>query len=665
MPSLKEHSWEKERDMVVRRRPVVIRNRYFVFCDLCLTALSAALAFTIRLEVPLVLSYLPICIAFVLLALFIKLPVYFLFRLYSRYWRYASVQEMLSILTATATASVTLAVVVLGLSLLLAWFDRFPRSVLVIDWLVSLFLIGGIRFSIRFLGEYGVLRGSNGRTSRNAKPRRVLIMGAGDAGAMIVREMRNNPEIGLNPVGYVDDNRTKVGMRIHDLPVLGTRESIPELVRDLKIHEVLIAMPAAPGRAIREIKEICESTPVAFKTIPGMHELLNGRLAVGQIRDVQIEDLLRRDSVHIKADDASYLNDQVVLITGAGGSIGSELCRQVAHRHPRHIVLLGHGEHSIYLIYHQLQNQFPDLALTPAIADVRDKARIRRIFEAHRPGVVFHAAAHKHVPLMERNAEEAVTNNVMGTRNVIEVAEQSGVGHFVLISTDKAVNPANIMGAAKRIAELMVQDAARRTGRNFVAVRFGNVLGSRGSVVPLFKQQIASGGPVTVTHPDMERYFMTIPEAVYLVLQAAALGSGGELFVLDMGEPVRIVDLARDLITLSGYQPDKDIEIKFTGIRPGEKLRERLFLDGEDYAKTQHDKIFVYKGRPLLEGASLQRAVHQLVRLAQQGGSTAEIWAAVRAIVPECEVECSDFLPLQMPEPLADLRQRVHALPGP
>jgi FlaA1/EpsC-like NDP-sugar epimerase len=411
------------------------------------------------------------------------------------------------------------------------------------------------------------------------------------------------------------------------------------LVHQLKLDQVLIAMPTAPGQAIRAIKDVCESIPVACKTIPGIYELLSGTVEVNQIRDVQIEDLLRRDPVRIKADDASYVYHKVVLITGAGGSIGSELCRQVAHRGPRKLVLLGHGENSIYLIQQELCAKFPSLELVPVIADIRDKNRLCQVFEAHRPDVIFHAAAHKHVPLMELNLAEAVTNNISGTHHMLQAAEQFDVERFVLISSDKAVNPANIMGATKRIAELMVQDIAHRTGRNFVAVRFGNVLGSRGSVVPRFKRQIAAGGPVTITHPDMERYFMTIPEAVYLVLQAASLGQSGELFVLDMGEPVKIVDLARDLITLSGLQPDRDIEIKFTGIRPGEKLKERLFLDDEDYEPTPHEKVFVSQGHTLLEGQSLDRAVHKLIQLAQRGAPNAEIWEAVKTIVPECAVQ--------------------------
>ncbi len=610
--------------------------------DLLLTALAATLGFAIRLETPAFWSHLPDCLRFVALALIVKPPVYYFFGLYRRYWRYASVREMGLIVAAVTTATGILSLLVLGLLLPLGWFDMFPRSALIIDWLLSIFFVGGVRYSVRYLNEMTSL---NGRGRPGGRPRRVLVVGAGDAGAMIVREMKNNPSVGLEPVGYVDDNPAKIGMRIRDLPILGERHSIPALVRDLEVDEVLIAMPTAPGQAIREIKELCETIPVPYKTVPGIYELLNGTVSVNQIREVQIEDLLRRDPVRIRSDDGLHLQDQCVLITGAGGSIGSELCRQVARRRPAQMILLGHGENSIYLIFQELSARFPQVKLTPAIADVRDRSRLSRIFQAHQPQVVFHAAAHKHVPLMEQNAEEAFTNNVLGTRNLLEIAQEKGVRHFVLISSDKAVNPINIMGATKRIAELLVQDAAQRTGDNYVAVRFGNVLGSRGSVVPLFKQQIAAGGPVTVTHPDMERYFMTIPEAVYLVLQAAAFGQSGELYVLDMGEPVKIVDLARDLITLSGLLPDRDIAIEFTGVRQGEKMRERLFLEGEDYETTRHEKIFVFKAKSALLGGELQHAVEQLIVLAQRGAPEADLWAAVKAIVPECNVTLPPTLP--------------------
>ena len=644
--------------MEIRRRAVVIRNRYFVLGDVILTVLSAILSFAIRLDIPLFWSHLPLCLFFVCVALVIKLPIYYLFGLYRRYWRYASVKEIMNILGATTLASLLLAFVSLVFFVPAGW-SGFPRSALVIDWLLSMFLVGGMRFSVRSMGEIGPLRNGNDQHAGKGKPQRVLVVGAGDAGAKIVKEMRNNPEIGLIPIGYVDDDVVKVGMRIHDLPVLGSRESIPKLVQEFQVDQVLIAMPTAPGLAIREIIGICESTPIAFKTIPGMHELLNGGINAGLIREVQIEDLLRRDPVRINPGDAAYLSDKVILVTGAGGSIGSELCRQVAHQEPRHVILLGHGEHSIYLIYQELLAQFPELRITPFIADVRDKARLQRIFHTHGPDVIFHAAAHKHVPLMELNPQEAVTNNVMGTRNVIEVAEELNAERLVLISTDKAVHPVNLMGATKRIAELMIQDAARRTGLNFSAVRFGNVLGSRGSVVPLFKRQIAAGGPLTVTHPSMERYFMTIPEAVYLVLQAAALGEGGELYVLDMGEPVKIVDLATDLITLSGLRPNKDIEIRFSGIRPGEKLKERLFLEGEDYARTEHHKIFVFKGRPPLAGEELGYAVERLIQSAQAGTSNDEIWTRIRSIVSESEIAADQPFAARLFDPQPDVDQVV------
>ena len=430
------------------------------------------------------------------------------------------------------------------------------------------------------------------------------------------------------------------GISIYGIPVLGTVEHLPEICESRNIEEIAIAMPSASHQQLRHVVQVCEGTKARFRTVPSITDIASGKFRVSQIRDVDINDLLGREAVQLDLDlIEAFAKDKTILVTGAGGSIGSELCRQVAHRQPKRLVLLGHGEYSIYLIHEELRSQFPKLELVPVIADVRDKARLQRVFRAHCPEVVFHAAAHKHVPLMEQNLDEAVTNNVLGTRNVLEVAAGMDVERFVLISSDKAVNPVNVMGATKRIAELMAQDASRQAGRNFVAVRFGNVLGSRGSVVPLFKQQIQAGGPVTVTHPDMERYFMTIPEAVYLVLQAAALGQGGELFVLDMGEPVKIVDLARDLITLSGLQPGRDIEIKFVGMRSGEKLRERLFLEGEEYETTSHDKVFVFKGQLSLKGNELRRAVQRLVQLAQQGAGKAEIWTAVQAIVPECKVD--------------------------
>jgi FlaA1/EpsC-like NDP-sugar epimerase len=620
---------------MIRRLPVVIRNRFFLLSDLLLTALSPILAFALRLDIPLFWSYLPICIPFVLLAIAVKLPIYYFFGLYRRYWRYASVRDMLIIFGATLVSSALLSLLVLVFFLPLGWFDRFPRSVLIIDWLLSLLFVGGTRFSVRFLGELGTRRANNKHDQASGRPRRVLIMGAGDTAAMVLREMQANPGLGFVPVGLLDDNRAKIGMTIHGVPVGGTREDIPRLAREQQIDEVLIAMPSASGQAIRDVVTICREADVAYKTMPGLDELISGQVSVKQVREVRIEDLLRRAPVKIDGRNAEQLvAGSVVLVTGAGGSIGSELCRQIAQYQPQELLLLGHGENSIHQIALELRERFPHLAARPLIADVRDRSRLLDILERYQPQVVFHAAAHKHVPLMEANVAEAVSNNVFGTLSLLQAAEGNGVARFVLVSTDKAVNPINIMGASKRVAELIVQDSARRTGRAYVVVRFGNVLGSRGSVVPLFQRQIAAGGPVTVTHPQMQRYFMTIPEAVQLIIQAATIGRGGEILVLDMGEPVRIVDLAADLIRLCGLEPGCDIGIAFTSPHPGEKLKEELFAQGEEPHPTQHPKILVARGNNTCDSETLARHLEELRVLAGER-ETLRILAKIQQIVPE------------------------------
>jgi len=403
-------------------------------------------------------------------------------------------------------------------------------------------------------------------------------------------------------------------------------------------------MPTAPGRAIRGVVLICQEAGVACKTIPGIYELLSGQVSVRQVREVRIEDLLRREPVQIDAAEAGrYLSGAVVLVTGAGGSIGAELCRQIASHRPKELLLLGHGENSIYHIRLELREKFPHLEVQSLIADVRDGERLAATFAQFQPQVVFHAAAHKHVPLMETNVAEAVTNNVFGTLSLLQAAEANGVERFVLVSTDKAVNPVNVMGATKRVAELLVQNAARRTGRSYVAVRFGNVLGSRGSVVPLFQSQITAGGPITVTHQKMRRYFMTIPEAVQLIIQASALGRGEEIFVLDMGEQVYITDLAAELLRLSGLESGRDIEIVFTGLRPGEKLSEELFAQDEHPSPTQHEKILVAQGSNAWDSESLRRHVQELRELTREGNA-AHITAKLREIVPEYR---PDFSPAE------------------
>jgi FlaA1/EpsC-like NDP-sugar epimerase len=624
------------------RKPSPIRNRYFFVADVLLMPLAAGLSFLLRLDVADLQPYDLTILIFAALAMVVKPVVFFQFGLYRRYWRYASTNELISIVLATLTGTAVVTLLIYSLASLIWDFRPLPRSIPFIDSLVSLFFVGGTRFAVRLVPELSSRLWRSGQPDGGRYPeKRVLVMGAGDAGAMIVREMQTNPGLGFVPVGLLDDNRAKLGMAIHGVPVRGTRDDIPRLARDGEVDEVIIAMPTAPGRAIREVVTICQEAGVACKTIPGIYELISGYVSVKQVREVRIEDLLRRDPVRIDGTEAQrYLTDAVVLVTGAGGSIGSELCRQIASYHPRQLLLLGHGENSIHRILLELQDSFPGLHVKPLIADVRDSERLTEIFSRCGPEVVFHAAAHKHVPLMESNVAEAVMNNVFGTLSLLRACEDNGIGRFVLVSTDKAVDPVNVMGATKRVAELLVQDAARRTGQAYVAVRFGNVLGSRGSVVPLFQQQIASGGPVTVTHPEMQRYFMTIPEAVQLIIQAEALGQGGEIFVLDMGEPVCIADLAMDLIHLCGLEPGRDIDIIFTGLRPGEKLSEQLFASSEEPRCTQHDKILVAYGNNTWDSESLSLHLRELETIAR-GGEATRICAKVQEIVPEYQPQIS------------------------
>jgi FlaA1/EpsC-like NDP-sugar epimerase len=619
------------------RKLPLIRNRYFFVVDVLLMPLAVGISFLLRLDVAGLQPYVRTLLIFAALAAIVKPVIFYLFGLYRRYWRYASANELVNVALATLTGTAVVTLLTYSLASLVLDFRPLPRSIPILDWLVSLPLVGGTRFAVRLATDWPfawLWRNNHGEGSRH-RERRVLVMGAGSAGAMIVREMQANPGLGLAPVGLLDDNRTKVGMTIHGVLVQGTREDIPRLVHEEKIEEVIIAMPTAPGQAIRDVVTICQQAGVACKTMPGIYELISGQVSVKQVRDVRIEDLLRREPVRMDGAAAGrYLADAVVLVTGAGGSIGAELCRQIATYHPAQLLLLGHGENSIYHVLLELQDRFPRLAVHPFVADVRDYERLMAILAHYRPDVIFHAAAHKHVPLMETNVAEAVMNNVSGTEMLLRAAEAHGVARFVLVSTDKAVNPVNVMGATKRLAELLVQDAARRTGRAYVAVRFGNVLGSRGSVIPLFQHQIATGGPVTVTHPEMQRYFMTIPEAVQLVIQAAALGHGGEIFVLDMGEQVRVVDLATELLRLSGLEPGRDVEIVFTDPRPGEKLTEELFANGEEPRPTQHEKILVAHGNNTWDSAALSRHLQALQVLAREGDDT-RIIAKMQEIVPE------------------------------
>ena len=510
-----------------------------------------------------------------------------------------------------------------------------PRSVPLIDAFFGGVLLIGLRVLARFLQER-----RRGRAVPAEAHRRVLVVGAGEAGALIVREMLRHPETGLEPIGFVDDDPNKLRQRIASVPVLGRLADLEDLIAEHRADEVLIAIPSQGGNLVRDVVRRTAQVrpPVRHRIIPGVFEVLSGGVSVDRIRNVEVEDLLGRPPVKLDLSAiGSLIEGKTVLVTGAGGSIGSELVRQICRFHPGRLVFLGRGENSIYQLERELQRDWPEVGYRSYIGDVRDRRRVDTVFSAEAPQVAFHAAAHKHVPLMEANAGEAILNNVVGTKNVAEAALASGTKHFVNISTDKAVNPSSIMGASKRMAEYLVHHVADRTrdGQVFVSVRFGNVLGSRGSVIPLFQEQIRNGGPVTVTHPDMKRYFMTIPEASQLVLQAVGLGRNGETYILDMGEPVKILDVARDLIRLSGFEPDVDIHVAVSGPRPGEKLFEELMTAGEREAVTSHQRIFVAR-RPQMDPAGLERTVASLVDAAMRDDA-----AAIRLTLNEYVEGCT------------------------
>jgi len=594
------------------RSPFNIRNRFVIIGDIALIIISVLGSFALRLDVGQLPFYFPAALLMCAVALVVKLPTYFLFGLYRRLWIYASTGELRLIAVAVTTASVLTSGVMLlliGAGLVL---PGMPRSALGIDWLLSLILIGGSRFALRVLAEQSPLLRPGG------KSKRALIIGAGDAGALVVRELQKTTQLNLTPIGFLDDDPAKQWHVIHGVTVIGKVADLPAAIEQHAIDEVIIAIPSAPGQLVRMVNDICRLKGIPSRTMPGIYELIGGRVNVSRLREVDISDLLRREPVRVN-DEAvgAALEGRRVLVTGAGGSIGRELCRQIARRRPAELVLLGHGENSIFEILLELQSDYPALKLHPIIADIRNAERINQVFAAHQPQIVFHAAAHKHVPLMEINITEAVTNNILGTHITVQAALAHQAERFVLISTDKAVRPSSVYGATKRLAEMIVLEAARNTRRAFTVVRFGNVLGSRGSIIPIFKQQIANGGPVTITHPDMYRYFMTIPEAVYLVLQAASMENGGETFVLNMGEPVRILDLAEDLIRLSGLEPHRDIEIAYTGIRPGEKLTEELWEEGTPLTPTPHPDIFRLEDNASPYALNLPHAIESLSRLSR------------------------------------------------
>jgi len=575
------------------------RRLLVISVHLMLVVASYALAYVLRFDGDIPAAYLRTFWVTLIPLVIFRLLAFAVFRLYTGWWRYVGMSDMFALLKAVGISSVLFTASLV--------FTRhayvFPRSVIIIDALLTVMFIGGVRFALRALRE------SRRSTAGGPRPRRVLIIGAGDAGELLLREMQNNPRLGYQPVGFVDDDVNKTGFHIHGVPVLGTTVQLAPVLARNPADEIIIAIPSAPRDAIQAIVNRCLATRLQFKILPAI-AALSGRVQISEVRAVQVEDLLGRDPVDL---DTSLIRSDIlgrrVLITGAGGSIGAELARQIAEYGPGAMVLLERSENALFLIEQELRRRQPALELHPLICDIREQQDVERAFHEYQPELVYHAAAFKHVPMMEAHLAHAVHNNVFGTRNVAQLAAEFGA-KFVLISTDKAVSPSNIMGATKRLAELIVLSMNAGRARHFVAVRFGNVLGSNGSVVPLFTEQIAGGGPVTVTHPEASRYFMTIPEAVQLVLQSSVLEEAHDKIVmLEMGQPVRIVDLARNLIRLSGLEPDVDIPIVFTGLRPGEKLHEQLISASEETLPTRYEKIRIVR---TASPASLDRALDQL-----------------------------------------------------
>ena len=627
---MSEENW---RDRVLRSL-LFLRNRHFFVFDVACFLVLPFVALALRTEDALSAEYTSSLLVYTLARIPLWVAVFVAMRLYAVYWQYASVEDFWQIFAAVALAGLLNLFLFFWVLRPFGWvYESFPRSIPYITILLTLIMVGGSRAGVRLL-DYRLRY----RQKSDAAAKRVAIFGAGEAGLMMVRELQSNPQMHMTPVAFLDDDAQKHGLIIQGVPVLGGREWIGRLAREMRIERMIIAMPRAAGKTVREITALCQKAKLPVQIVPGMYELLNGTVTVNQLRNVQIEDLLRREPFKpSNTGVVELLRDKCVLVTGAGGSIGGELCRQIALCEPSQLILLGHGENSIFMQQQEMHTAFPKLPCVSVIADVRDSARVNGVMAEYHPACVFHAAAHKHVSLMEHNLRDAVSNNVLGTRTLADAAIANGVETFVMISTDKAVNPESVMGVTKRVAELYVHARAREFGRRYVVVRFGNVLGSRGSVVPIFRQQIANGGPVLVTDPEARRFFMTIPEAVDLVLQAAALGRGGEIFALDMGEPVKIVDLARDLIRLSGLEEGRDIDIEYTGLRPGEKLYEELFVPGEMYERTAREKIFVTRNGAHAspeQNAQLYAAIEQLIEAAQTQDEPS-VRAQLARIVPE------------------------------
>jgi len=606
--------------------------------DMLLFALALAGAYTIRFDFNLDARTLDQMLGIMPFVVLLKLAVFYFSGLYKGMWRYTGLREMFRLARAAVLASLIISAYIL----FYYRFQGFSRGVFVLDCILTIALTGGLRVFIRILHQRGFLNRKNSSSLSKTRTIKAILVGAGDAAEKSIREIHDNPHLSLRVVGFVDDSEGKQGKSIHGISVLGRVDDLPELALKHNIDEIIIAMPSATGKEMRRVVEICKNTGVTYKTLPGLGELIEGKVTVKALRDVNYADLLSRPAVSLDMGLISdYLRDKTVLVTGPGGSIGSELCRQIVRYNPRHIILFDSSEPSLYAIQMELEHQVRYLNYTPVLGAVQKTDLAAKVFEKHRPDVVFHAAAYKHVPMLEINPWQAVWNNVRAAQNMMEMSVQHGVGRFILVSTDKAVRPTNVMGASKRCCEKLMYAYTGGT-TSFMAVRFGNVVGSAGSVVPLFRRQIELGGPVTVTHPEMTRYFMTIPESCQLILQAAALGRGGELFILEMGTPVKIKDMAEDLIRLSGKEPGRDIQIVFGKPRPGEKLYEELITKGEDIVPSSHEQIMMLKSAGCYDGYGDQEGYNRWLferldelYMAADSYQGDEIRQKLKVIVPE------------------------------